>query len=159
MSFAEQLRSLVDYNRWADDRILAAADAVTDDAFARKDADGFSLADALGHAIGTQLWWLQNWTGVPRPPVDATRDGLRRAYAEAHDRLDALVAATDDAGWQRTIEFSFGGGEALRLPMWQTMAQVMTHGVQHRAEAAVLLSRAGHSPGNMDYILWLLGRA
>jgi uncharacterized damage-inducible protein DinB len=56
------------------------------------------------------------------------------------------------------IEFAFQAGAPLRLPMWQTLTQVMLHGVQHRTEAAMLLTRAGCSPGNMDYILWLLGR-
>lgn len=159
MSDATQLRSLVAYNRWANERIIAASQAIPDEQFAREDADGFSLHSVLAHAAGTQLWWLGNWTGVRPPRYEQSRDGLRRAYADSHDRLDALFAATDDAGWERIIDFAFSPGEPLRLPMWQTLAQVMAHGIQHRAEAAVLLTRASHSPGNMDYILWLLDRA
>lgn len=161
MSFTTQLGSLVDYNRWANERILAASDALSDDEFAREDADGLALQRMLAHAVGTQLWWLGNWTGAaaPRFELPPSRDALRQAYAGSHDRIDALVAATDDAGWERIIEFAFPGAPSLRLPMWQTLSQVMLHGIQHRAEAAVLLTRAGHSPGNMDYILWLLGQA
>ena len=159
VSYATQLGSLVDYNRWANERIVAASEAVPDKQFACKDANGLSLQGALRHAVGTQLWWLGNWTGVPPPRYEQSRDGLRRAYADSHDRLDELVAATDEAGRERIIEFAFSPGEPLALPIWLTMAQVMMHGTQHRAEAAVLLTRAGHSPGNMDYILWLLDRA
>ncbi len=159
MTYTTQLQSLVAYNRWADDRILASADAIPDDEFARDDADGLALQRALLHAVRTQLWWLSNWTGTQPPASEKSRKGLRDAYADAHVRLDALVASTGDAGWERMIEFEFQPGTPLRLPMWQTLTQVMLHGIQHRAEAAVLLTRAGHSPGNMDYILWLLGRA
>jgi uncharacterized damage-inducible protein DinB len=158
MSHATQLRSLVDYNRWANERILAASEAIPDEQFARDDADGLSLQGALLHAVRTQLWWLGNWTDVQPPRYERSRDGLRRAYSDSHDRLDALVAETDDAGWERMIDFAFQPGAPLRLPMWQTFTQVMMHGIQHRAEAAVLLTHAGHSPGNMDYILWLLDR-
>ena len=159
MTFTAQLQSLVAYNRWADERILAASDDVSDEPFAGKDADGLSLRGVLGHAVGTQLWWLSNWTGVQPPEFERSRDGLRHAYDDTHDRLDALVASTDDAGWERMVEFEFQPGSPLHLPMWQTLTQVMLHGIQHRAEAAVLLTRAGRSPGNLDYILWLLGRA
>ena len=158
MSFSTQLRSMVAYNRWANERIIAASDVLPDDAFAREDPDGLSLRHVLEHALGTQIWWLGNWTGVSAPGVDlpGSREGLRRAYQDAHDRMDEFVAATDDAAWARIVEFAFPGAPPMHLPAWQTMSQVLMHGVQHRAEAAVLLTRAGHSPGNMDYILWLL---
>ncbi len=159
MSHAAQLRSLVAYNRWANERILAASDALAGEEFERKGDDGLSIEGVLGHAVRTQIWWLGNWTGAAVLDFERTRDGLRRAYVDTHDRLDALVASTDESGWERTVEFEFQPGSPLKLPMWQTFTQVMMHGIQHRAEAAALLTRAGRSPGNMDYILWLLGRA
>jgi uncharacterized damage-inducible protein DinB len=158
MSYATQLRSLVDYNGWANERILVAADGVSDEEFARKGEDGLSIGNALRHAVRTQIWWLGNWTGADAADIERTREGLRRAYADAQERLEALVASTDDAGWERMVEFSFQPGSPLRLPLWQTVTQVMLHCIQHRAEAAVLLTRAGRSPGNLDYIIWLLGR-
>ncbi len=158
MSYSAQIGSLVAYNRWANERILVAADGASDEEFARKGEDGLSIEGALGHAARTQIWWLGNWTGAEVVDYEHTRDGLRRAYAGVHDRLDAFVASTDEASWERPVEFSFQPGTPLHLPMWQTVTQVMLHGIQHRAEAAVLLTRAGRSPGNLDYILWLLGR-
>ena len=158
MSYATQIRSLIDYNRWANERILVAAGGVSDEEFARKGDDGLSIENALRHAVRTQIWWLGNWTGTDVVDVDRSRDGLRRGYADAHERLDAFVSSTDEAGWERMVEFSFQPGSPLRLPLWQTVTQVMLHGIQHRSEGAVLLTRAGHSPGNLDYIWWLLGR-
>ena len=32
------------------------------------------------------------------------------------------------------------------------MAHVVIHGTQHRSEAAILLTTAGHSPGELDLI-------
>ena len=158
MTYTTQLQSLVAYNRWADERVLAAAGGVSDEEFARKGDDGLSIEGALGHAVRTQIWWLGNWTGAGVVDYERSREGLRRAYADTQNRLDALVASTDDASWERMVEFEFQRGSPLHLPMWQTVLQVMLHGIQHRTEEAVLLTRAGRSPGNLDYILWLLGR-
>jgi uncharacterized damage-inducible protein DinB len=155
MSYGTQMKSLAAYNRWANDKIVAIADPLSDDALAANAADGRSIIDTLAHMVGTQLFWLNNWTGV-KSAWDYKRAGLAGALTDSHDRMDALVAATDEAGWARVIEFSFPGTPALRLPMWQTFGQVMFHGMQHRAQVAEGLTSLGHSPGDLDYIIWLL---
>jgi uncharacterized damage-inducible protein DinB len=156
MSYVTQFQSLAAYNRWANGKIIATAEPLADDALGTEAADGRSILDTLTHTVGTQLWWLGNWTGVQPPHYEPTRTGLGQAFADSHARMDELLAATDDDGWLSLIEFSFPGAPQLHLPRWQTFAQVMNHGVQHRAQLAEALTRLGHSPGDMDYILWLL---
>ena len=45
------------------------------------------------------------------------------------------------------IEYVFDG-----VPVWQMLVHVVNHGTQHRAEAAVLLTGEGRSPGELDMI-------
>jgi uncharacterized damage-inducible protein DinB len=46
-----------------------------------------------------------------------------------------------------------GADHPLRgIPMWQTMVHLMNHGTQHRSEAAVILTEAGGSPGDLDVL-------
>jgi uncharacterized damage-inducible protein DinB len=149
------MKSLAAYNRWANDKIVAIADSLADDSLTAEAAHGSSILDTLAHTVGTQLFWLNNWTGL-KSQYDFARAGLVEAFANSHERMDALVAATDEAGWTRVIEFSFPGTPTLRLPRWQTFGQVMYHGMQHRAQVAEGLTRLGHSPGDLNYIIWLL---
>ena len=39
--------------------------------------------------------------------------------------------------------------------IWQTILHVVAHGIQHRSEAAAILTGYGHSPGEMDFDLFL----
>ena len=43
-------------------------------------------------------------------------------------------------------------GETAGLPLWQHVMHIYTHGVLQFADAAVLLTRAGASPGELDFL-------
>jgi uncharacterized damage-inducible protein DinB len=158
MSYVAQMKSLSAYNRWADDKIVTAAETLSLDALQTEAADGRSIVETLAHSVRTQLWWLSTWSAVPSQLYEhRTGAGLQQAFEEAHSRIERFATKTEDLEWERVVEFSFPGASALRLPAWQTFLQVMYHSFQHRAQVAEALTRLGHSPGDMDYILWLLG--
>ena len=36
------------------------------------------------------------------------------------------------------------------LPLWRLLTHLAIHGVQHRSEAAAMMTALGQSPGNLD---------
>jgi uncharacterized damage-inducible protein DinB len=39
--------------------------------------------------------------------------------------------------------------------LWQSMLHLVNHGTQHKTEAAAILTGMGHSPGDIDLIVYL----
>jgi uncharacterized damage-inducible protein DinB len=50
------------------------------------------------------------------------------------------------------FEYTTLGGQPYSNTLWHLMAHVVNHGTQHRSELALLLTKLGHSPGDIDLI-------
>jgi uncharacterized damage-inducible protein DinB len=79
-----QLRRLVAYNQWADEKVLAAIEGMTPEELDRPvDAYVGSIAKNLAHTLIAQRLWLARFRGAPRPSLDPpppgpVAPGLRR---------------------------------------------------------------------------------
>lgn len=148
-TLAEHARSLIACTIWADGRILAAADGIDD-------AQYEELRGQLEHMLGTQRWWHGRWTGSAHatPHLPSLADA-RSQYAASHEALAAFAATLTDEEWQRQGQWWLEWGYEQRLALGESITQVFYHGAQHRSELAVTLTSWGHSPGDLDYLLFL----
>lgn len=76
---------------------------------------------------------------------------LRERAAFSHAALDAFIDGLGADGAERIVELEPRGLRRTRWPLWMLMAHVALHSTQHRAEAALELTRLGSSPGDLDY--------
>ena len=166
MSKTELIRSLFDYNEWANNAVLDAASRVAEDEITRDLGSGGaghgSLQGILLHILGSHVSWLMKWTGEP-PHIARVEPGrvmpaICESYATAHERLRAYIGSLTDAALDAETELMdpapAGGWRTWRRPLWQVMLSTGTHAAQHRGEAALILTALGHSPGETDYSMW-----
>lgn len=152
------LRVLVDYHYWATRRVLAAAADLTDDEF-RQTSGGTTrdLRETLVHALDVEWSWRERLRGLPSetseaelplddyPTVAALFERCDRDEAELRAWIDGL-SDEDLATAPRQVK-----GE-IDAPLWFYIMHILTHGTLQRADVAVLLTQAGHSPGDMDFL-------
>ena len=164
----EALHTLYGYNQWATERVLTAADGLTEEQFLAPGGAGHgSIRDTLVHLINVQRRWLSWWDGCcarrslqsaarPVPPPDLA---ALRALWEALDRQTrAFVERLGDEEAARDYVNELPNGAEWRMALWQMMLHVANHGTQHRSEVAAMLTHAGHSPGDLDLLFFIQQR-
>jgi uncharacterized damage-inducible protein DinB len=152
MADTSQLRRLVAYNQWADERILAAIEGLPPEELARpREAYFGTLAANLRHIVAAQRIWLARWRGeAPRYDEPFTAP-WREVYAETHAALRSYVSALSDAEADRVVRYTDLRGNPRAIALAQAITHVVNHGTAHRAEVGLLLERLGRSPGDLDY--------
>lgn len=153
---ADQIRFLFAYDRWATRQVLAVLDALDPAIWSRPNAVGErGLGGVLVHQLGAAQRWrvsLQSQGAEDGPELEneplPTVELLRELW-------EAEWAAVD--AWLPTLTDGFLAYVHEGVPIWAMLVHVVNHGTQHRAEAALLLTAHGRSPGELDMINYAEG--
>ena len=157
MTDAQQLRRLIAYNQWADEKLLAAVDGLSADELERpREAYFGSLGNNLWHMLIVQRLWLARWTGDALPPVERPASvSWRAAYAASHAALRSYVSSLTAADLGRVVKYTPRSGVPREQPLGELILHLANHGTAHRAETGLLLERLGRSPGDLDYTVFM----
>ena len=155
---ADEIRFLFAYDRWATQRVLEALEGVDPAIWTQPNAVGDrGLGGILIHHLGASQRWRvalesQGDSEGPEPENEALP-----TISELGERWEAEWVATD--AWLPTLTDGFVGHLHEGVAVWSMLVHVVNHGTQHRAEAGVLLTTDGRSPGQLDLIDYAEERA
>lgn len=155
------LRDLYAYSAWANTRILDTAEQLSPDQFTAEAGPSHgSLRNTLVHQMGGQWIWLERWKGgSPERTLSRkeflTLASVRSRWEQVEAETSAFVSTLTEEQLGRVISYTTTEGEARAYPLWQPILQQVNHATQHRSEAAVMLTNFGHSPGDLDYVVYL----
>ena len=162
MAGLDHIRSLYDYNAWANEHVLDAASSLGEDKLAEELGASFgSVQGNLLHVLWAQGIWLQRFTGGDAADVPRATAGIaaiREAHAASSDALIRFVAALTEDDLAGVLSYTDTRGNAYDRPLWQPLVHLVNHGTHHRAECAMLLTSLGHAPRQLDYIFFELER-
>lgn len=172
-SFVDNYRWLARYNRWFNERLYDACEALPDAERKRERAAFFgSIHDTLNHLVWGDQLWLARFAAQEGTEAGALGGGLLDLPAGAvHEtvlypawpalraqraRLDAAIE-----GWLaampvdfplRTMRYSNSKGVRREHPAWMALSHFFNHQAHHRGQVTTLLMQAGVDPGVTDLI-------
>ncbi len=155
--------TLYDYNYWANGRILGAAEKLTVAEYTTPVAGishGSARATLVHGLLAEQIWRLRCFEGVSPTTFLSEEDvptlaELQELWATEEALMRASMNLLTDDAFQEPITFTTSGGRLFSQPLGAILTHVVNHGTQHRAEAAVILTAFGHSPGDVDLTIYL----
>jgi uncharacterized damage-inducible protein DinB len=157
--------TLIDYLYWMRDTVLRASAELEDSAFTDTETvTNRDLRATLVHELDVQWSWRErlrgaDWEewgesaelrGVDYPSVAAVAEHWERDELEMRAWLAGLTDADLDAPPVRD--------EDRGQPLWVFVMHLVSHAIQQFSEAAVLLTRAGHSPGDIGFLEYIQSR-
>jgi uncharacterized damage-inducible protein DinB len=157
---AQDIQLLYEYNCWANTRILGAAAHLSAEQFASARLGYCGLRDTLVHMFSSERRWRARWQGQPNTPALAaehvpTLGVLREQWEAELPLMRAYLAAVGDDELAGAFSYQRPNGTVIASTRWHTMAHMINHATQHRAELGLLLTELGHSPGNLDFNIFL----
>jgi uncharacterized damage-inducible protein DinB len=155
--------TLYDYNYWANGWVLDAAEHLSEAQLNTPTQNGHdSLRGTLVHMLGAEWMWRSRWQGVsPTAALSEddfpTLEAIRKRWHLEEQQMRAFLATLNDENLTRIIQYTNTQGQVYAPPLWQMMAHLVNHGTQHRSEVALMLTELGHSPGDLDLLVFLVG--
>jgi uncharacterized damage-inducible protein DinB len=157
---------LFGYNYWANARVLHAAAQITPDQFtAPAGLSHGSVRGTLAHILAAETVWRMRCAqgispaALPDESHFPTLDALRERWQSEEEKMRAYLNELTDDALQQTIEYRTTKGVPYENVLWTLLAHIVNHGTQFRSEAAVALTDYGHSPGDLDLLLYLREKA
>ncbi len=158
--FADQVRGLFAYNRWANQRFLEAEEALSPaDLNARLAGSFGTLRNTLVHVLSAEWVWLRRWKGESPTsmldPVDFPDvASIRWRWKEIELECAPLLAALRSESLGDELHYESTGGEQFEQPLHEILLHVINHSTYHRGQMTTMLRQLGRTPPSTDLILY-----
>jgi uncharacterized damage-inducible protein DinB len=156
-------RTLFKYNAWANGRVLERVAELSQDEYsapAGLDHGNGSIRATLVHALGTEEAWLERCQGRDLTEVLTedripSHESLRIRWGEAASKWSSLLSRLKEADLDALVtNTSPRSGRTFTNPLWARLMHALNHSTQHRSEVALALTQLGHSPGDLDFLIY-----
>jgi uncharacterized damage-inducible protein DinB len=165
----DDIQLLYEYDRWANNRVLRAASALSDEQFTRDLGGSFrSVRDALLHIVGGEWGWLTYWkepspsaafvtelwtrhNALFRPDAFPNVAAVRAKWAEVEREQAEFVNSVSNESLQRMLPL-----RATQISLGHLMQHMANHSTYHRGQVALKIRQLGAEPLATDFHVFLV---
>ncbi len=148
------------FHRWANAKLLATCEGLSDEALdASRPLGPGSLRKTLVHMVGAERIWLERWQRKT-PSTFPTDEEWSLSEIESrfldidHGRVDYFSAFADGLD-DVIVDYQNLRGDPFHHRLTDLMLHVLNHAVHHRSQAIHFLRHQGKKiPGGLDYIFY-----
>jgi uncharacterized damage-inducible protein DinB len=163
----EHLLQYYEYNVWANRLIVKTAERLSKEQFTQElSYSPNSIRDILVHILLAEWLWRERMQGNPMGAAEARQKLISKDFPTPEKLLDRwfdeemkmrnFFGDLTEEDIMGTFKYTNTAGRELEYTIADILNHVVLHGMQHRAEVALILTDFGFSPGNLDYSLYLI---
>lgn len=155
---ATTIQALYEYDRWANARILDAAEKLTAEQFSRDlHSSHGSVRETLVHILSAEWIWLMRWLGQsPKAMLDpaelSTMAALRARWTMVEIELAEFVSRLTEESLRQEIRYQDTRGVTYTYLLWKMMQHVTHHSTFHRGQVVAMLRQLGAVPPATDFL-------
>jgi uncharacterized damage-inducible protein DinB len=161
MNGDDSITRLFEYSDWANEQVLSAAAAFSEEQLDRGLEIGpgaGSLRRVLTHTWAGEDMWLRRWRGEneakwPNESEKLTIAQLRDRFAATRRERLGFVASLNAEAMARVQEYRDSRGSKFRATLADMITQGLVHSIHHRAQATNAIRRLGRNAPEMDYMV------
>lgn len=157
---------LLNYNRWANNRVLNHLKELPDEVYDREIKSVFSsVEEVIGHMYLVDGMWLSVISGDPleetmkvieqlrEESIGKELDEMREQFTWIADKYDIFINGLPDPDEVITIEHpQFGKMDS---PISALVQHVVNHGTYHRGNITAMLRQQGEEGVPTDFVFYL----
>ncbi len=151
--------TFLEYNNWANNRLLDIAEQLPEAQLHSGKLSRGSAFETLHHMLDAEWSWRVICQNVPPgdPPwtVEALNHlpGLRAYWKEENERLLTFVQTLSEADLEHEA-FAFWREQQVKIKY--ALLHIVNHASNHRCEVGWYFTDLGHSPGDLEFVDYLL---
>jgi uncharacterized damage-inducible protein DinB len=164
----DDIQTLYEYDRWANNRIFQAVSALSEEQFTRDLGGSFrSVRDTLAHIIAGEWIWLAYWRAQSHGPallaeLRTQRDtlfnpagfpnvaALQSKWAEVEKEQIAFVTSLTNESLEKMLP-----ARGIQLSLADLMHHLTNHSTYHRGQIALMMRQLYAEPLATDFHVFL----
>lgn len=152
--------TLYEYNQWANLRLLRAAGKVGAAQLVEPTAwlSGKTLLNTMTHVLDAEWSWrlVCQEGSMPGTYLEfADLVSLRKAWREEMKHMLVYVSLLEDEKLHQMHTYTRPRFRPRHRLLWHILTHIVNHSTHHRAEIGQYLATCGHSPGDMDFMVFV----